>query len=510
MMSEDDIVLKSGSRTLSRKELDAQASRAATILKEAGVSKGDVVALLLRNDFQYFILAEAVRYMGAGVTPVNWHLTPPEIDYILKDCGAKVLVAHADLYSDVLRALCSDITVFVEDTPTEISEAYKLDTTYGRKRHNDRFLGVEIKFANPQKDPIGPPTPALFYTSGTTGKPKAVVKKPIPKEAAMALGARSAFAFGLQSPGARAVMTGPLYHSAPNAYALYVVRKEGMLVLQPKFDSVDLMRIIEADKITNMNMVPTMFQRMLALPEAERSKYDLTSLKHVVHSAAPCPADVKQRMIDWLGEVVHEYYAMTEVGIIACSSSREWLENKGTVGHAPSGVDIEIRDDQGIACEKNVPGNICIRHEATHAFTYHQAGGKADEMRQDGFVVTGDVGYLNENGFLFINDRKTDMILSGGVNIYPAEIEAALAEMNEIRDSAVFGVPHKEFGESVVAIVETDASLNEKGIKVFLQDRLAKFKLPRNFKFTTKLPREDSGKIKKRVLRDQYLDEQSS
>ena len=325
----------------------------------------------------------------------------------------------------------------------------------------------------------------------------------------MALGARSAFAFGLESTGARAVMTGPLYHSAPNAYALYVIRKGGLLILQPRFDSADLLRLIEAEQVTNLHMVPTMFQRMLALSEAERSKYDLSSLRHVVHGAAPCPADVKQRMIDWLGEVVHEYYAMTEVGIIACSSSREWLENKGTVGRPPKGVDIEIRDDQGELCAVNTPGNICIRHEATHAFTYHQAGEKAEKMRQDGFVVTGDVGFLNENGFLFISDRKTDMILSGGVNIYPAEIEGALSEMREIRDSAVFGVPHPEFGESIVAIIETDDAITPNDIKEFLKSRLAKFKMPRHFEFTDQLPREDSGKIKKRVLRDEYLKAQA-
>ena len=509
MTQGDDIVLKSGNRTLNRTELADQASRAATVLKAAGVEKGDVVALLLRNDFQYFVLAEAVRYMGAGVTPVNWHLTAPEIDYILKDSGAKVLIVHADLYSDALRALCGDITVFVEDTPPEILQAYNIENSYDRSRHDDRSLSTEIKTSNPQDEPIGPPTPALFYTSGTTGKPKAVIKKPIPKEAAMALGARSAFAFGLESNGARAVMTGPLYHSAPNAYALYVIRKGGLLILQPRFDSADLLRLIDAERVTNLHMVPTMFQRMLALPEAERSKYDLSSLRHVVHGAAPCPADVKQRMIDWLGEVVHEYYAMTEVGIIACSSSREWLDNKGTVGRPPNGVDIEIRDEQGDLCAVNSPGNICIRHEATHAFTYHQAGEKAEKMRQDEFVVTGDVGFLNENGFLFISDRKTDMILSGGVNIYPAEIEAALSEMHEIRDSAVFGVPHPEFGESIVAIIETDVAIGPDDIKEFLKTRLARFKMPRHFEFTDQLPREDSGKIKKRVLREEYLKAQA-
>lgn len=497
------IALRSGDRELSHADLASAARRAASVLASSGVGRGGCVALLLRNDFQYFILAEAVRYLGAGVTPINWHLTAPEIDYILKDSAAKVLVAHADLLTDEIRAAAAGIALFVEPASPEIAAAYAKSAS--SHQCGDHSLSNAMGTAEDFPVEIGPPTPALFYTSGTTGRPKAVERRAIAPDAAMGLAARTAFAFGLDRDTPRAVMTGPLYHSAPNAYALSVIRRGGYLVLQPKFHALDLLRIIERDRISNLHMVPTMFQRMLALSDEERSRHDFSSLAHVVHGAAPCPADVKRKMIEWLGEVVYEYYAMTEVGIIACSTSREWLENPGTVGAAPKGVDIEIRHDDGAPCAPGEPGNICIRHEATHAFSYKGDDRKTAEMRQDGFVVTGDIGHLNERGFLFISDRKTDMILSGGVNIYPAEIEAALAEFPGVRDSAVFGVESAEFGEAPVAIIETDAAMREEDVRMFLAGRLAKFKTPQRMRFVDRLPREDSGKVKKRLLREAFL-----
>ena len=508
-MSASDIILSSGDRRVARGELELSARKAASVLAEIGVGKGDVVALLARNDVHYFLLPEAVRYLGATVTPVNWHLTASEIEYILKDCGARVLVCHADLYTDALRSATRDMVVLLDETPQEIRTAYNIDAALGALKQGDRDFNAELEAAKPHDGEIGPPTPALFYTSGTTGRPKAVERKPIPLEAAQALMARTAFAFGLDGEAPRSVMTGPLYHSAPNAYALNVIRKGGYLALQAKFEAEELLGIIERDRITNLHMVPTMFQRMLALQEDVRDKYDLSSLRHVVHGAAPCPPDVKRRMIDWLGPVVHEYYAMTEVGIIACSSSQEWLDNPGTVGAPPSGVDIEIRQDDGEVCATGTPGNICIRHEATHAVAYKGAEEKTRDMRQGDFVVTGDIGYLNDNGFLFISDRKTDMILSGGVNIYPAEIESALAEHDQVRDSAVFGVPDPDFGEKVIAYVEAH-DLDEASLRDFLEARIAKFKIPRVIQFTDQLPREDSGKVKKRHLRDLYLEKAGS
>lgn len=505
MSNTNTIALKSGDRSLTHADLQQQAAKAACVLQQAGITNGDTIALLLRNDFQYFVLSEAARYLGAGVTPVNWHLTAAEIDYILKDCSASVLVVHADLYSSELRTLCADMTVWVETTPDEVASAYNLPESECTLLSGDIDLTKAVEQAEPIDGEFGPPIPALFYTSGTTGKPKAVVKNKIPPAAAKAIAARSAFAFGLTDPPFRAVMTGPLYHSAPNAYALYVVRLGGTLVLQPRFDALGLLQVIAQEKISHLHMVPTMFQRMLALSEIERQPYNLESLRQVVHGSAPCAPDVKERMIDWLGEIIGEYYAMTEVGIIACSTSRQWLDNRGTVGCAPDSVEISIRDDLGIVCDANVPGNIFIRHEATHAFSYHNAEGKADAMRQDNFVDTGDIGYLNENGFLYISDRKTDMVLSGGVNIYPAEIEAALTEFARVRDSAVFGIPHPEYGEQLVAVLEADAGIDTDKLEDKLKQKIAGYKVPRQWQIIDRLPREDSGKVKKRELKEKFL-----
>ncbi len=499
------VALKSGERTLTHAQLSELAAKVAEVLKRSGVARGDTIALLLRNDFQYFVLSEAGRYLGVGVTPINWHLADAEINYILNDCAAKYLVVHSDLYSDNLRDSCKDKTVWVEPTPPEIITSYRLESDACQLSEGDCSLSEAIKEVGAIDAAVGPPIPALFYTSGTTGQPKAVVKNAIPPEAAKAIAARSTLAFGLDEPPFRAVMTGPLYHSAPNAYALYIIRNGGSLILQPRFDARDLLAIIQQEQITHLHMVPTMFQRLLAVEESERQKFDLSSLRQVVHGAAPCPAEVKHKMIAWLGEIVGEYYAMTEVGIIACSTSAQWLANQGTVGYPPAGVDILIKDDEGNACAANTPGNICIRHEATHAFSYLNADSKAADMRQAGFVDTGDIGFLNEKGFLFISDRKTDMVLSGGVNIYPAEIEAALAGVAGIQDSAVFGIPHPEFGEQLVAVVQSDQLTDTAELQNALKQKLATFKVPRLWQVVDQLPREDSGKVKKRLLRDQYL-----
>lgn len=499
------IALKSGDRSLTHTDMHQQASCAAQLLKKAGVSSGDTIALLLRNDFQYFILSEAGRYLGAGVTPINWHLTATEIDYILIDCAATTLVVHSDLYTDELREFCASLNVWVEPTPDEVVVAYQLPASASELRFGDRHLSAEIEAAGAINGEIGPLVPALFYTSGTTGKPKAVIKNKIPPEAQKAIAARSRLAFGLTKTPIRAVMTGPLYHSAPNAYAQYVVNLGGTLVLQPRFDALELLEIIEKERIGHLHMVPTMFQRMLALTKAERKQHQLNSLQQVVHGAAPCAHDIKEKMIEWLGEVIGEYYAMTEVGIIAFSSSRQWLDNRGTVGCAPAGVEIQIRNDNGIKCIPNELGNICIRHEATHAFSYHNADSKADDMRQDNFVDTGDIGYLNENGFLYISDRKTDMVLFGGVNIYPAEIEAVLTEFAGVRDSAVFGIPHSEYGEQLVAVLEADAGIDTDKLEDKLKQKIAGYKVPRQWQIIDRLPREDSGKVKKRELKEKFL-----
>lgn len=495
----------SGDRCLTQEQLSLHGRRAATALHDAGVWQGDVVALLMRNDFGIFEASRGASLLGASTVPMNWHLMHDEIAYILDDCDAKVLIAHTDLLTEEVLSVCSGKTVIAVKPEEELIQAYGLTESQTRLPGAvPEWNSYISSYADWSREPRTIAQP-MFYTSGTTGRPKGVKRKNVNPEIAAAASKRSGAAFGLNNGPVRSVMTGPLYHSAPYAYAMRVVQGGGLLLLQPKFNPLELLRLIEEYSITHLHMVPTMFVRLLALPEAEKRRYKLDSLQHVCHGAAPCPPDVKKNMIDWWGEVIYEYYAMTETGIITYSSSKEWRDNPGTVGKAVPGVDIRIVDEQGQRCANGTPGEIHISSETTPYVTYHRAAEKTAEMRHGDYVATGDVGYLNESGFLFISDRKTDMVISGGVNIYPVEIEHVLIGMEGIKDCAVFGVPDPQFGERLVVAVETDCDLNAEQIIAYLKERIAGYKVPRDVEFLESFPREDSGKIKKRMLRDDYL-----
>ena len=504
----DTIAILSGERSLSRSALTAAAKGAARVLAEHGVGAGDVVALLARNGFGYFVFNEAARRLGACITPVNWHLKPAEVAYIIADCAPKVVIAHADLATDAMRAVFGDRPVFIEAVAPEIAAAYGLSEAQCSLRAGDVALSEAAQVEESWEEAHPAPPPTLFYTSGTTGHPKAVKRETLPPDVQAAVTERTVTAFGLADCKVTAtVMTGPLYHSAPFAYATNVLRLGGMVILQPRFDAAELLALIEQHCISHLHMVPTMFNRLLALPDEARRRHDLSSLVAVTHGAAPCPSALKRAMIDWLGPVVREYYAMTELGIVACSTSVEWLAHPGSVGRAAPGVDIRIMDEGGADLPTGVAGDICVRHAGTDAVYYHNAPEKTASLRRKGFVVTGDIGALDAAGFLTISDRRTDMILSGGVNIYPAEIEAALLSHPAVADAAVFGLPHAEFGEQVAAVLQYRTAVNETEIRAFLKEQLADFKLPKLIRVVDTLPREDSGKVRKRLLRDQWLTE---
>ena len=504
----DTIAILSGERSLSRSALTAAAKGAARVLAEHGVGAGDVVALLARNGFGYFVFNEAARRLGACITPVNWHLKPAEVAYIIADCAPKVVIAHADLATDAMRAVFGDRPVFIEAVAPEIAAAFGLSEAQCSLRAGDVALSEAAQVEESWEEAHPAPPPALFYTSGTTGHPKAVKRETLPPDVQAAVTERTVTAFGLADCKVTAtVMTGPLYHSAPFAYATNVLRLGGMVILQPRFDAAELLALIEQHCISHLHMVPTMFNRLLALPDEVRRRHDLSSLVAVTHGAAPCPSALKRAMIDWLGPVVREYYAMTELGIVACSTSVEWLAHPGSVGRAAPGVDIRIMNEGGADLPTGVAGDICVRHAGTDAVYYHNAPEKTASLRRKGFVVTGDIGALDAAGFLTISDRRTDMILSGGVNIYPAEIEAALLSHPAVADAAVFGLPHAEFGEQVAAVLQYRTAVNETEIRAFLKEQLADFKLPKLIRVVDTLPREDSGKVRKRLLRDQWLTE---
>jgi long-chain acyl-CoA synthetase len=329
-----------------------------------------------------------------------------------------------------------------------------------------------------QKPYDGPALPApmnMIYTSGTTGHPKGVRRyAPTPEQAASSERMR-AMIYGTR-PGVRALLPGPLYHSAPNSFGLRTGRLGGALVLMPRFDPEEFLRIVQDEKIDTIFMVPTMFIRLMRLPEAVRRKYEMSSLRHVIHAAAPCPADVKRAMIDWWGPVIYEFYGSTESGAVTFANSEDALKKPGTVGRISPGAELRFIAE------------------------------KRAEIERDGFITSGDVGYIDEDGYVFICDRKRDMVISGGVNIYPAEIEAALHAISGVHDCAVFGIPDEEFGESLMAVVEPQpgVTLDVAALRAKLKASLADYKVPKHIEISANLPREDSGKIFKRRLRDPY------
>ena len=502
-----DGVIISGEREVGQAALERRIAKAAGGFGALGIGDNDAVALILRNDLAFFEASMAAAAAGAYAVPVNWHFKADEAGYILRDCGAKVLVVHADLLPDVADGIPEGTHVFVVATPPEIRVAYGIGDTGGALPAGAENWDDWVEAQAPRTEPPKLARTSMIYTSGTTGRPKGVRRAPPTQANIDAIGRMVGRVFDIRPGGKmRTVITGPMYHSAPNAYGLAAARDGGFVVLQPRFDAEQLLALIERHKITHLHMVPTMFVRLLKLPDAVKHKYDLSSLKWVVHAAAPCPAEVKRAMIEWWGPVIVEYYGATETGAVVFHDSHEALAKPGTVGRVIEGGEVRIYDDDGEVLPANEIGEVYLQLDAYPEFTYHGLDAKRQEVERDGLVTVGDVGYLDEDGYLFLCDRKRDMVISGGVNIYPAEIEAELIAMPGVHDCAVFGIPDEEYGESLCAHVETeaDATLDEATVRGFLKERLANYKLPKLIEFSAALPREDSGKIFKRKLREPY------
>lgn len=496
----------SGNRVLTLEQRTLDTAKAARALHDSGIGLDDCVALYLRNDFPFFEASGACALVGAYATPINWHYTAEEAAYILRDCDAKVVVIHSDLLPPILSSIPDGVTVVVVPTPDEIAAAYGVSAEValpdGAVLWSDFIADRE-----PWTDLPPASRGTMIYTSGTTGNPKGVRRDPM-DEAAQALTTRMVFeGFGVpeDSTGIRCAMTGPMYHSAPNAYGLAAARGGGTIHLQPRFDAEDLLRMIDELKLTHMHVVPTMFVRLLRLPAEVRAKYDVSSLMHVIHGAAPCPPDVKRQMIEWWGPVIYEYYGSTENGIVTVVTSEMALSKHGTVGKPIAGNVIRILDDDGKDLPPGEIGEVYIWRPNRTDFTYNKRDAARKEMEIDGFLTNGDMGWLDADGCLFLADRKNDMVISGGVNIYPAEIEKVLIGCPGVRDCAVFGIPDAEFGESLAAHIEvTDPALAPEDVQAYLREHLAKFKVPRKIVVDEALPREDSGKIFKRKIREPY------
>jgi long-chain acyl-CoA synthetase len=495
----------SGPRRRSHDEIADRAERIASGLQKLGVKQGDSVAMLMRNDIAFIEAAYAAMRLGAYGVPVNWHFKPEEINYVLKDSGTSVLIAHADMLHQLREAIPQGVTALSVPTPPEILANYKINPDH--LTTPDFAIDFESWLKqHPRYDGPAVPQPQnMIYTSGTTGHPKGVRRfAPTPEQTANAERMRGMI-YGLK-PGARALLPGPLYHSAPNSFGLRAGRLGGALVIMPRFDPEEFLRVVATEKIDTIFMVPTMFIRLMKLPEEIRNKYDMSSLRHIIHAAAPCPADVKRAMIEWWGPVIYEFYGSTESGAVTFANSEDALKKPGTVGKISPGADLRFIGDDGTELPQGEIGEIYSRIAGNPDFTYHNKPEKRAEIDRDGFITSGDVGYIDADGYVFICDRKRDMVISGGVNIYPAEIEAALHALPGVHDCAVFGIPDAEFGEALMAVVEPQpgVTLDLASIRSQLKVSLADYKVPKHIEIQSSLPREDSGKIFKRRLRDPY------
>ncbi len=496
----------SGERTLAAAAFDERVVRAASGLAALGLKAGDCVALLLRNDFAFLEASLAAVRLGAYAVPINWHFKAEEVGYVLSDCGAKVLVAHADLLADVVDAVPPGVEVLAVATPPELCASYAVAPEACRAPGGATEWSQWIAEQAVWQGPPLPQTASMIYTSGTTGRPKGVRRKPLTPELEARMADYRERVYGLK-PGMRVMVPGPLYHSAPNSFALRAARVASLIALLPRFDPEAFLALVEKHRIEAMFMVPTMFVRLLKLPAEVRNRHDLSSLRFVMHAAAPCPVEVKRGMIEWLGPVVHEFYGSTESGAVTVVDSREWLDRPGTVGRPIHGASVRIFDDAGGSLAAGEVGEVYTRLEFLPEFTYHGLPDKRAEIEREGFITSGDVGYLDADGYLFLCDRKRDMVISGGVNIYPAEIEAVLIGCPGVKDCAVFGVPDGEFGEALMAVVEPQPGLPAPSlaeVRVHLAQHLADYKVPKRIELRSDLPREDSGKIFKRRLRDPY------
>lgn len=503
--------VRSGERRLSAEEVAARAARAASGFDRLGIGAGDGVALYLRNDIAFLEAALGASAVGAYPVAVNWHCSVEEARYVFEDSEAKAVVIHADLLERTAPAIPASAQVLVVPTPPEITAAYEIPPASAIVPDGEADWNVWLSGLEPRLREPAATTLSIIYTSGTTGQPKGVKRPPYTEEEMQRLTATLAVIFGFtvfEDPAQMiTVVAGPIYHSAPNTHALFSFRAGASIHFMPRFDAEGLLALIERERVTHLHLVPIMFERLLQLPAAVRRRYDVSSLAFVVHAAAPCSPKTKRAMIEWWGPIVNEYYGSTEVGPVTFITAEEWLRREGSVGRAMQGAEIRILDDEGHPLGPGEIGEIAAG-SATGAtdFTYHRAEEKRRAADRDGLFAPGDVGYLDQDRYLYLCDRKIDMIISGGVNIYPAAIESELQKHPAVADCAVFGVPDEEYGERVHAVLELRSGrrASEDEIKAFLRERIAGYAVPRSVEFRDGLPREDSGKIFKRKLRDPF------
>jgi long-chain acyl-CoA synthetase len=475
----------------------AEANKLVHGLRALGLQQGDCIATCLPNDAAMIVTYLAAAQAGWYLTPTNHHLTAAEIGYIVGDCEAKAFIGH-----ERFAALCAGAA---KEAGLSESACYAVGSVPGFRPLASLTEGQPATM--PENRSAGQ---VMNYTSGTTGRPKGVRRPltPFDPDAVFSMYAMFLGMFGIQPGSDNVHLCGsPLYHTAVLVFVGSSLHMGHTVVLMDKWTPELCLEAIQRYRVTTSHMVPTQFHRLLALPDEVKQRYDVSSLRHMVHAAAPCPIDVKRRMIDWWGKSIFEYYAASEGGGTLVTPD-EWLEYPGTVGRAWPSSEIRILDDAGNQLPTGTTGTVYMALGAAD-FKYHKDDGKTAANRRDGFFTVGDVGYLNEAGYLFLCDRKIDMIISGGVNIYPSEVEAQLLTHPKIADVAVFGIPHEDWGEEVKAVVEpapgssAGPALAEE-ILAWCAANIAKYKSPKTIDFIEVMPRDPNGKLYKRKLRDPY------
>ena len=469
------------------------------MLDDGGVPPGGHVSMLLGNRVELIDLLVAAQHAGAWITAINWHLTAPEVAYILEDSASTIL------FTDPVNEAVARAAAALASHPVAVVVA------------GEDLDGLA---AHPNDEPFpldGPGGGTMLYTSGTTGRPKGVKRRRQPSLGeTLTLGGAAGLVLGLDGKGPHLV-TGPLYHAAPLGFAAIDLANGSELVLMPRWDESQCLRLIQERAIRNSHVVPTMCVRLLRLPEEERAVFDPSSLSTVLHGAAPIAPTTKHKMIEWWGPVLTEYWGSTEGGVFTLVDSAAWLTKPGTVGRAIPSYEVFAVDAGGERLPAGEVGTLYTHNLTTdEVFEYHQAKEKTDAAHlAPGTFTMGDVGHVDDDGFVFLSDRAANMIISGGVNIYPAEIEQVLIEHPAVADVAVFGIPDDEWGEQVKAAVELapgQVASDELAadILLFARRQLAGFKVPRSVDFEVELPRHPTGKLYTRLLRDKYWQDRAT
>ena len=506
------------SRCVKRDDFELRAKQLAAVLHKRGIGENDTVAILMRNDPRYFEVIQACRYIGAYYVPLNWHSVFTDIEHIVLDAKAKILIAHSDLLNAFSDNTFADLPVTLFKTPLEIQESFSLSDALCQLNEDSKLntaksmqendLEELIALSLPIESACKPFRGMFAYTSGSTGRPKGIKRK-IDDSEADKYTVYQALSLSLMQlePGNSFLIAAPLYHSAPNTLTICSLAANNVdIFIEVKFDAESFLHSIQTHKISHIYIVPTMMIRLLKLPIEVRKQYDVSSLRYALSTGSACPSDVKSAMIDWFGPIFYESYGASEIGFMTLISSAEAQLKPGSVGKVVAGGSIKILSDSKEEMPVGESGLIYVDLPMFGEFSYTNADNSNDDVAFESYISVGDIGYLDNDDYLFINDRKKDMIISGGVNIFPLEIESVLINMEQIVDCAIIGVPHPEFGEMVVAAVQCrpQQTVTLEQVKDFLEGKLAHYKFPRKIDLHAFLPREDSGKIFKQRLREPY------